>query len=30
MEKLDNIGLNGLVFTEGLVQQMSIVTCWLT
>ena len=30
MEKLDNIGLNGLVFTEGLVQHTPIVIGWLT
>jgi hypothetical protein len=30
MEKLDNIGLNGLVFTEGLVQHMPLFIGWLT
>jgi len=29
MEKLANIGINGPVFTEGLVQHAPIVTCWL-
>ena len=30
MEKLDNIGLNGLVFTEGLVQHPPMFIGWLT